>query len=99
MEIKKTAEGSMLTVAISGRIDTQTAPELEKSLKESIDDVTDLVLDFAEVAYISSAGLRVIISAQNWIDQKNGTMVIKNVAKNIQNIFKVTGFDTFLTIE
>ena len=99
MEITKTADGSKLTVAISGRIDTQTAPQLEASLKESVENVTDLVLDFAEVVYISSAGLRTVVTAQNWMDQKKGTMVIKNVGKNIMSIFKVTGFDSFLTIE
>ena len=99
MEITKTADGSKLTVAISGRIDTQTAPQLEASLKESVENVTDLVLDFAEVVYISSAGLRTVVTAQNWMDQKKGTMVIKNVGKNIMSVFKVTGFDSFLTIE
>ena len=99
MEITKTTDGSKLTVAITGRIDTQTAPQLEASLKESVENVTDLVLDFAEVVYISSAGLRTVVTAQNWMDQKKGTMVIKNVGKNIMSIFKVTGFDSFLTIE
>ena len=99
MEITKTADGSKLTVAITGRIDTQTAPQLQESLQESVDSVTDLVLDFTDVIYISSAGLRTIVTAQNWMDQKKGTMVIKNVGKNIMSVFKVTGFDSFLTIE
>ena len=99
MTINKELDNTTLNVHIEGRIDTQTAPELEKSLKESIEDVTDLILDFTDVGYISSAGLRVIVTAQNWMDQKNGTMVIRNAVKNVQNIFKVTGFDTFLTLE
>ena len=99
MTINKELDNTTLNVHIEGRIDTQTAPELEKSLKESIEDVTDLILDFTDVGYISSAGLRVIVTAQNWMDQKNGTMVIRNAVKNVQNIFKLTGFDTFLTLE
>lgn len=99
MTINKELDNTTLNVHIEGRIDTQTAPELEKSLKESIEGVTDLILDFTDVGYISSAGLRVIVTAQNWMDQKNGTMVIRNAVKNVQNIFKVTGFDTFLTLE
>ena len=61
--------------------------------------MTDLVLDFTKVNYISSAGLRTIITAQNWMEAKDGTMVIRGADKNIKNIFKVTGFDTFLTLE
>ena len=99
MTINKTLENDTLTVAIEGRIDTQTAPELEEALKESVDGVTHLVLDFTQVAYISSAGLRTVLTAQNWMDAKKGTMVIKNAAKVILNVFKVTGFDSFLTLE
>ena len=99
MEVRKTAEDSRLTVAITGRIDTQTAPELERSLQESVDGATELILDFTDVTYISSAGLRTVITAQNWMDKKNGSMVVRNAGKNILNVFKVTGFDTFLTIE
>ena len=99
MTINKTLENDTLTVAIEGRIDTQTAPELEEALKESVDGVTHLVLDFTQVAYISSAGLRTVLTAQNWMDAKKGTMVIKNAAKVILNVFKVTGFDLFLTLE
>ena len=99
MTINKTLDGTTLTMAIEGRVDTQTAPELEAVIKDSIDGVDHLVLDFAKVMYISSAGLRTILSAQNWMDAKKGTMVIRNVAKVILNVFKVTGFDTFLTLE
>ncbi|MBQ1376454.1 MAG: STAS domain-containing protein [Lachnospiraceae bacterium] len=99
MTINKIFEDTSLTAEIEGRIDTQTAPELEKELKAVIDDVTDLVLDFTKVNYISSAGLRTIITAQNWMEAKDGTMVIRGADKNIKNIFKVTGFDTFLTLE
>ena len=66
---------------------------------DSIEGVNHLVLDFSQVAYISSAGLRTVLAAQNWMDAKKGTMVIRNAAKFIVNVFKVTGFDTFLTLE
>ena len=99
MNVTKKQEGTTLTVAIEGRIDTQTAPELEKEIKGAIDNVTDVVLDFNEVSYISSAGLRTVLSAQNWMDAKNGTMVLRGCNKNILGVFKVTGFDSFLTIE
>ena len=99
MTINKTLDGTTLTMAIEGRIDTQTAPELEAVIKDSIDGVDRLVLDFDKVMYISSAGLRTVLSAQNWMDAKKGTMVIRNAAKVILNVFKVTGFDSFLTLE
>ena len=99
MKINNQKEGTTLTMAIEGRIDTQTAPELEAAVKDSIEGIEHLVLDFAQVAYISSAGLRVVLAAQNWMDAKQGTMVIRNAAKVIVNVFKVTGFDTFLTLE
>ena len=99
MTINKILDGTELTMAIEGHIDTQTAPELEAAIKASIEGVERLVLDFAKVAYISSAGLRVVLAAQNWMDAKKGAMVIRNVAKVIVNVFKVTGFDTFLTLE
>ena len=99
MTINKQQEGSTLVIAIEGRIDTQTAPELEKELKGSLEGVMHLVLEFAQVGYISSAGLRVVLNAQNWMDAKGGSMVIRHAAKNITGVFKVTGFDSFLTLE
>ena len=99
MTINNQLEGTTLTMAIEGRIDTQTAPELQKAVDASIGDVKDLILDFSKVLYVSSAGLRVILTAQNAMDQKNGSMVIRNAAKNIVDVFKVTGFDTFLNLE
>ena len=99
MTINNQLEGTTLTMAIEGRIDTQTAPELQKAVDASIGDVKDLILDFSKVLYVSSAGLRVILIAQNAMDQKSGSMVIRNAAKNIVDVFKVTGFDTFLNLE
>ncbi len=101
MTVNTKTEGDALTVEIEGRIDTQTAPVLEKELEGLLADegVKNLILDFTNVSYISSAGLRTIVSAQNWIDQRSGSMLVRGCSKNILGIFKVTGFDSFLTIE
>ena len=98
MEIKKVTNESTLNVAISGRVDTTTAPALETELKGSFDSCESLVLDFAEVEYISSAGLRVLLSAQKVMSKKGGMKLI-NVSEDIMEIFEVTGFSDILTIE
>ena len=98
MTIEKTANGTELTMSIVGRLDTTTAPQLEAALKESYAGVTKLVFDFAELAYLSSAGLRVLLQAQKTMN-KQGEMVIKNVNETINDIFEVTGFIDILTIE
>ena len=98
MEIKKTLEGEKLTVAISGRLDTTTAPELEEALKESMDGISELVIDFTETEYISSAGLRVLLTAHKAMAAKGG-MKICNVNEVVQEVFEVTGFADILTIE
>ena len=97
MTITKTKENSRLVLSLSGRLDTTTAPQLEAELKESLDGVTELVLDFAELEYLSSAGLRVLLAAQK-IMNKQGTMEIHNVNETITEIFEVTGFVDILTI-
>ena len=98
MTITKTAEGSKLTVALDGLLDTVTAPDLEKELKASLDGVTALTFDFENLEYISSAGLRVLLLAQKIMNQQ-GTMKIRNVREVIMEIFEVTGFTDILTIE
>jgi anti-sigma B factor antagonist len=98
MTIEKNLNGTELTVAIVGRLDTTTAPQLEAELKQSIDGVEKLVLDFAGLEYLSSAGLRVILAAQK-VMNKQGEMIIKNVNDTINEIFEVTGFIDILTIE
>ena len=86
MTINKNAEGSKLTVAIEGRLDTTTAPQLEADLKGSLDGVTDLVLDFVKLDYISSAGLRVLLSTQKQMN-KVGKMTLISVSPEIMEIF------------
>ena len=98
LNITKKVNGEALVIALEGRLDTTTAPQLEAALKESYAGVTKLVFDFAELAYLSSAGLRVLLQAQKTMN-KQGEMVIKNVNETINDIFDVTGFIDILTIE
>ena len=98
MTINKTTNGSELTIALEGRLDTTTAPMLDEELKSALDGVTKLTFDFGKLEYISSAGLRVLLSAQK-IMNKQGSMVIKDVNEEINEIFEVTGFVDILTIE
>lgn len=98
MTIEKTLNGSKLTVCLTGRLDTTTAPQLEAELKHSISGIEKLVLDFKTLEYLSSAGLRVLLAAQK-VMNKQGAMVIRNVNETIADIFEVTGFSEILTIE
>ena len=98
LNINKTIENGKAVFALVGRLDTTTAPELEKELKASLDGVSELTLDFAGLEYISSAGLRVLLSAQK-IMNKQGRMKVTNVNETIAEIFEVTGFSDILTVE
>lgn len=98
MIIEKNISETSLTLNISGRLDTTTAPQLEAELKESLAGVEHLVLDFAALDYLSSAGLRVLLAAQKTMN-KQGDMVVRNVNETIAEIFDVTGFCDILTIE
>ena len=98
MTIEKNLNGNELTVAIVGRLDTTTAPQLEAEFKQNISGVEKLVLDFSGLDYLSSAGLRVLLAAQK-VMNKQGEMIIKNVNETINEIFEVTGFIDILTIE
>lgn len=98
MTISKTQQGSALTMAIEGRLDTTTAPQLESELTGSLDGVDQLTLDFAKLEYVSSAGLRVLLAAQK-VMNKQGKMVIRNVCDDINEVFEITGFSDILTIE
>lgn len=97
MNIEKNIDGKKLTVALTGRLDTTTAPELETELKQSLSGIKELVLDFAGLEYLSSAGLRILLSAQKMMNRQ-GSMVVKNVNETIMEIFEVTGFVDVLTI-
>ena len=96
IEIKKNAE--VTTIEIVGRLDTTTAPELDKTINEDITDVKNLVLNFKGLEYISSAGLRVLLGAQKKM-QKIGTMKLVNVREEVMEVFEMTGFADILVIE
>ncbi|MBQ6365678.1 MAG: STAS domain-containing protein [Oscillospiraceae bacterium] len=98
LNISKKIEDGKAVFALEGRLDTVTAPDLEKELKGSLDGIQDLVMDFEKLEYISSAGLRVLLSAQK-VMTKQGKMVIIHVNESIMEIFEVTGFADILTIE
>ena len=98
MTIEKNLNGTELNLKVEGRLDTTTAPELEATLKESYEGITKLVLNFENLAYLSSAGLRVLLTAQK-VMNKQGEMVIQNINETISEIFEVTGFVDILTIE
>ena len=98
MTIEKKINGEALTLIVSGRLDTQTAPELEKELDSVLADIKELTFDFANLEYVSSAGLRVILKAQKAMNTQ-GSMKLTGVNDSIMEVFDVTGFLDILTIE
>ena len=98
LTINKTAEGEKVTFSLEGNLDIDTAPQLEAELKRALDRTTELVFDFQGLKYISSAGLRVLLSAQK-IMNRQGEMKLIHVNESIMEIFEVTGFSDILTIE
>ena len=98
LNVSKNIENNKALVKLEGRLDTVTAPELEKELKEILDGASELVMDFEKLEYISSAGLRVLLSAQKVMGRKGG-MKVTGVNETIMEIFEVTGFSDILTIE
>ena len=96
IEIKRNAEETI--IELTGRLDTTTAPALDKTLNEDIGDTKNLVLDIKKLEYVSSAGLRVFLSAQKKM-QKIGSMKVMNVREEIMEVFEMTGFSDILTIE
>ncbi len=98
MTIEKKVNGNALEIALEGRLDTMTAPELEAELNQSLGSVDSLALDFSKLEYISSAGLRVLLSAHKVMSAKGG-MKVTNVNEIVQEVFEVTGFADILNIE
>ena len=98
MKINKTMNGTELVIALEGRLDTTTAPELEKALKDGMDAATELTLDFGKLDYISSAGLRVLLAAHKAMSKKGGMKVV-NANEMVKEVFDVTGFADILDIE
>jgi len=98
MKTDEIVEGNKLTIKLDGRLDTNTAPELEEELGEILSGVQELIFDFSDLKYISSAGLRLILSTQKTMNQQ-GTLVIRNVNDMVMEIFETTGFADVLTIK
>ena len=98
MTIDKVQNGTSLAVAVEGRLDTTTAPELEAKLKKSMESAESLVLDFSKLEYISSAGLRVLLAAHKTMSGKGGMKII-HANEIVREVFDVTGFSDILTIE
>ena len=97
MTITKSATNGTLCIALEGRLDTNTAPQLEAELKASLPGIAELELDFSGLEYISSAGLRVLLAAQK-VMNKQGKMTIRHVSETIMEVFEITGFVEILTI-
>ena len=98
MKITKKQNGSELSVALQGELDTMTAPELEQELKEGLNDITEITFDLSELNYISSAGLRVLLMAKRGM-RYGGKVKVVNANEIVREVFEVTGFDEILTIE
>lgn len=98
MTIIKNKENDTLVMALEGRLDTTTAPQLDAEVKTSLDGIKELIFDFTSLQYISSAGLRVILSAQKTMN-KQGKMIVKNVNSDIMEVFEITGFSDIMNIQ
>ena len=98
MTIDKNKEGNRLVLTVSGRLDTMTAPELENVIKDNMDGVEELILDFKDLEYISSAGLRVVLGARKAMGDK-GSFAVRNLCSDVRDIFDITGFSDIITIE
>ena len=95
MTIEKKISDIMTVLKINGRLDTTTAPVLDKTISEDISESTNLILDLKELEYISSAGLRVLLSAQKRM-QRSGSMKLSNVCEEVMDVFEMTGFADIL---
>ena len=99
MNIEKNCDGTSLTAALEGRLDTHTSVRLEAELKDSIDGVTELIFDLEKLDYISSAGMRVMLALKKAMEKHGGSIKVRNVSPEIMEIFDMTGFSEMLTIE
>ena len=99
LNIAKNKNDDKLTVELTGRLDTNTAPQFEGELQGELENLKELIIDTKSLEYISSAGLRVLLSAQKSMNKASGEMKVINVSEEIMEIFEVTGFSDILTIE
>lgn len=98
MTVDTRVEQSRLVVTVTGRLDTVTAPELEKSLNESLDEIRDLVFDFAALEYISSAGLRVLLTAHKTVHKRGGKTIVRRANEEVREVFFITGFSDMMEL-
>ena len=98
MHINKTQDSGKITLALDGRLDTTTAPQLQDTLLPAFDEAKEVVLDFAKLAYVSSAGLRVLLMGQKSAKAKGASMALTGVSEEIMEVFEMTGFADMLTI-
>ena len=99
MNIAIKKNDSTLTITLQGRLDTSTSPELEKALQENLSGVQKIIMNFSDVEYISSAGLRVLLTAQKRMNAADGSMKLLHVNESVMEVFDITGFADILTIE
>ena len=97
MKLNTEFEEKVCTLSIEGEIDTLTAPELEQAINDAVPNCEKMIIDFSQVTYISSGGLRVIIGANHTIGKEN--LILRGMAQNVYEIFRLTGFTNFLNIE
>ena len=98
MNIKRTVSGSRMELALEGKLDAVTAPKFEAEITEQLDKNTELDIDLSAVEYISSAGLRALLYLQQTLEEKNGTLTVRNVPEVIMHVFEVTGFSNIISI-
>ena len=99
MNITEKNEGATVILLIEGRLDTTTAPALEAKIKSMEGSLENLILDFTSLEYVSSAGLRVLLGAQKYLNSVKGSLIIRNVSKDVMEVLELTGFVDILTIE
>lgn len=99
MKLNVKTQGKKMEVTLEGRMDSTTAPEFEREIFPQLEGITELILDFSDLAYLSSAGLRVLLSCQKKMNAAKGSMVVKHVNEIIMEVFEATGFDSILTVE
>ncbi|MCF0141654.1 MAG: STAS domain-containing protein [Mogibacterium sp.] len=99
MNANVTTENGTMTAYIEGRLDSSNAVEFDNMLQEKMDGVSEIIMDLTKLRYMSSAGLRVLLSLQKKMNAEGGSMVVKNPSQMVMDVFEATGFDTILTIE
>ncbi|MDR2598692.1 MAG: STAS domain-containing protein [Oscillospiraceae bacterium] len=97
MTITKTQENGKITLTLNGRLDTTTAPSLQEDIVPAIDEANEIVVDFADLTYVSSAGLRVLLMAEKMAKASDKTMILSNISEEIMEVFEMTGFANILT--